>query len=295
MARLIRRSLLGAGLVGAAGMVAWGGWRWRTSGSGLLDFAYGTDPRQTLDIWLPQGKGPFPLVVDIHGGAFRVGDKADTPPSPQVLAAGIAVVRVNYRLTDTAIWPAQGKDCLAAVAWLQQTGAAHRLDPARIALWGQSAGAFLAVSTALSMTEMGMPPKGVVSFYAPTDFSTEDADMAALGRTAAMGQADGADSPESTLLGYAVASDRVAARAMGPVGRLDAWQGPLPPILIRHGDADPMISDLQARRLRDAWLKADPGAEVDYALVAGAGHGGGGFEKAEVMGPTVAFLQRVLG
>jgi acetyl esterase/lipase len=109
-----------------------------------------------------------------------------------------------------------------------------------------------------------------------------------------MGATDAADSPESRLLGFPVADDRAAARAMGPVGRLDRLREPLPPILIRHGDADPMVADLQARRLRDAWAAADPQAPIDYALVPGAGHGGDAFETDPVRSEVIAFVTRAL-
>ena len=121
-----------------------------------------------------------------------------------------------------------------------------------------------------------------------------DQDLATLGRTPAMGATDAGDSPESRLLGYPVGSDRAAARAMGPIGRLDQLREPLPPILIRHGDADPMVADLQAKRLREAWLAADPKATVDYALVPGAGHGGPQFDADPVRSEILAFVQNAL-
>jgi len=289
MAGLIRRAFLGTGLAAAAGLLAW---RW--FGTGITEVAYGTAPRQVMDVTLPGGAGPFPVLLMIHGGAFQVGDKSDLTIPPEVIAAGIAVVRVSYRLSGTDLWPAQGQDCLAAVIHLQRQGAALRLDPSRLVLMGPSAGAFLAVSTALSLVEVGLPPRGVISFYGPMDFSTMDADMAELGRTPAMGPTDAADSPESRLLGFPVADDRAAARAMGPVGRLEVLRDPLPPILIRHGDADPMVADLQAQRLQQAWATADPTAEVDFALVPGAGHGGAPFESGPVLADTLEFLRKTL-
>jgi pimeloyl-ACP methyl ester carboxylesterase len=81
---------------------------------------------------------------------------------------------------------------------------------------------------------------------------------------------------------------------MGPIGRLAQLKEPLPPILIRHGDADPLIADLQAKRLREAWLAADPQARVDYKLVPGAGHGGEAFETDPVKTEVLAFLQAAL-
>lgn len=62
------------------------------------------------------------MAVDSHGGAFSAGGKAEKPVSSDVLAAGIAVVRTNDRLTGTDIWPAQAGDCRAAVGWLRRAG-----------------------------------------------------------------------------------------------------------------------------------------------------------------------------
>lgn len=290
MPGLIRRTLLIGGAAAAAGGIAL--WRWRTPGA--TEIAYGAGPRQVMDLTYPRGTAPAPILVMVHGGAFRAGDKSDLAIWPELLEAGIAVVRVNYRLSGTDRWPAPGEDCLSAVVQLQRQGAELGLDPSRIVLLGQSAGAFLAVSTALSLVEVGLRPRGVVSLYGPMDFSTMDQDMTTLGRTPQMGATDAADSAESQMLGYAVGEDRAAARAMGPVGRLSQLREPLPPILIRHGDADRLVADLQAKRLREAWLAADPKAEVDYKLVPGAGHGGSAFDTGEVKAEILAFVQKVL-
>jgi acetyl esterase/lipase len=290
MPGLIRRTLLIAGAAAvAAGGVAW----WRQSAR-ATDIAYGNDPRQVMDVTYPRSTSPAPILVMVHGGAFKVGDKSDLAVWPELQDAGIAVVRVNYRLSGTAKWPAQGDDCLAAIVHLQRQGASLGLDPSRIVLLGQSAGAFLAVSTALSLVEVGLKPRGVVSLFGPMDFSTMDQDMKSLGRTPQMGWTDGADSAESELLGYAVGTKRDAARSLGPIGRLSRLNEPLPPILIRHGDADPLIADLQAKRLREAWLASDPQAKVDYKLVPGAGHGGAAFETDPVKAEVLAFLQATL-
>lgn len=290
MPGLIRRTLLigGAAAVAAGGIALW------RRGSAASDIAYGEDPRQVMDVTLPAGEGPFPVLMLIHGGAFKVGDKTEMPIWLDLVDAGIAVVRINYRFSTTAKWPAQGEDCLAAVVHLQREGMALGLDPSRLVLMGSSAGAFLAVSTALSLVEVGLKPRGVVSLFGPMDFSTMDQDMKTLGRTPQMGWTDAPDSAESQLLGYAVGEKREAARAMGPVGRLSRLKEPLPPILIRHGDADPLIADLQAKRLREAWVAADPQAEVDYKLVPGAGHGGEAFETDPVKAEIMAFVQKAL-
>lgn len=290
MPGLIRRTLLIGSAAAAAGGLAW----WRFRAAPATEVAYGRDPRQVMDVTLPDGAGPHPVLLMIHGGAFRMGDKADLALWPELTEAGVAIVRVNYRLSGTDLWPAQAEDCLAAVVHLQREGAALGLDPSRLVLLGQSAGAFLAVTTALSLVEVGLAPRGVVSLYGPMDFSTMDQDMATLGRTPAMGATDAADSPESLLLGKPVGENRAATRAVSPLARLGRLREPLPPLLIRHGDADPLVADLQARRLREAWVAADPGAQVDYKLVPGAGHGGQAFETDPLRGEVVAFVTDAL-
>lgn len=295
MNKMTRRAVLAviaAAAVGG-GYYLWGRFNMRKADH--ADIAYGTGERNKLDIYLPTGAGPHPFVVDIHGGAFKMGDKTMSAATEQILAAGIAIVRINYRLTGTDIWPAQLDDCLAAVAFLRDKGGDYGLDPARMAIWGQSAGGFLAVSTALSLVEAGQPPQAVVDFFGPMVFGEMDSDMAALGRTASMGTTDVAESAESVLLGFPVGEDRDKANAAGPVGRLAAATGlRLPPIIIRHGEADPLIAPTQSERLRDAWVTHDPTAEVDFAIVPGGGHGGGDFNADAVLLPTAAFLTKHL-
>jgi acetyl esterase/lipase len=295
--RLTRRGLFGAVALIAAAAGGW--WVIRQMTARRPDFAdqaYGEGERQVLDIYLPEGAGPFPFVIEIHGGAFRMGSKTMSAPSEALLSAGIAIVRPNYRLSGTDLWPAQLEDCLAAAAFVLDRAAEFGLAPDRFALWGQSAGGFLAVSTALSLVEQDRPPGAVIDFFGPMDFSTMDADMAALGRTPDMGATDAAESAESQLLGFAVGSDREAAKAVGPIGRLERMAPrPLPPLFVRHGDADPLIAHGQAERLVAAWARVDPEAPVDFALVAGAGHGGGDFDTGVVMDPLVAFLGANLG
>lgn len=290
MSGLIRRTLLTGGLAAAAAGVAL--WRWRSPQG--TEIAYGEGSSRTLDIHYPRGLSAVPILVSFHDGDFARGDKADTVIWPEFLAAGIAVVRVNTRLSGAAQWPAQADDALQAIIHLQREGAALGLDPARMVIMGQGAGAYLAVTAALSLVEVGLPPKGVVSLYGPMGFSTLDADLATLGRNPARGPANEPESPESRLLGLAVGENLAAARAASPLAKLDNLREPLPPILIRHGDADVIVPDLQAKRLREAWLAADPKSAIDYELVPGAGHGGEAFETGDVRADVLAFVSRAL-
>ena len=265
--------------------------------SGILELAYSSaSPRNQLDIHRPEGKGPFPVLLDIHGGGFLTGDKRQLAVPQSVVDAGIAVVRMNYRLSNQARWPAQQEDVLAAANFLQARAGELGLVPGRLALGGRSAGAFMAVSAALTMAQEGHPPAAVVDFYGPMDFGSMDADMARLGIKFKRPPADSPESVESLLIGYAVGQRRVEATAMGPVGRLAALDGVrLPPLMIRHGTADSIVSAGQAERLRTAWHRADPRAEIDFALLNGEGHGTAGFASPAVLGQLAGFLSRHLG
>ena len=290
MSGLIRRTLLLGGLVAAGAGVAL--WRWRSPAG--TEVAYGASGSQILDIHYPRGLTAKPVLVIFHPGLFTGTDKVNVPVWPEFLEAGIAVVRVDTRRSGEAPWPAQADDALAAIIHLQREGAALGLDPSRMVILGQGVGAYLAVTAALSMVEVGLTLKGVVSLYGPMDFSTLDGDLATFGRNPARGPANDAESPESRLLGFAAGDNPEAARAASPLAKLDNLREPLPPILIRHGDADVVVADLQAKRLREAWLAADPKSAIDYKLVPGAGHGGKGFETGEVRADVLAFVIRAL-
>lgn len=117
-----------------------------------LDVPYGTkSPAQVLDIYLPEeGHGPFPVYVFVHGGAFMFGDKGDV----QFLHAidginhGFAVVSVNYRLVPETLLPGAIYDIKAAIRFLRAHATQYLLSTERIAIGGNSAGAYYAAFVA---------------------------------------------------------------------------------------------------------------------------------------------------
>ena len=105
--------------------------------------SYGPHERNVLDLWKARGEGPRPLVVFIHGGGFRAGDKSDLP-APLLrgcLDAGLSVAAVNYRLSQQAPFPAPMRDSARAVQFLRHQAKEWNLDPARFGASGGSAGA----------------------------------------------------------------------------------------------------------------------------------------------------------
>lgn len=104
--------------------------------------AYGSDPRQVLDLWQATGDGPRPLLVHIHGGGWTMGDKSRTPADVKpYLDRGISYASINYRLTSTAILPAPVHDAARAIQFLRSRAAEWNLRSDRIVLTGGSAGA----------------------------------------------------------------------------------------------------------------------------------------------------------
>src|SRR5262245_38879731 len=105
--------------------------------------AYGPHERNVLDLWKAKSDKPTPLVIFIHGGGFRAGDKSNLAPG--LLAgcreAGISVAAINYRLSQHAPFPAPMLDGARAVQFLRSRARDWNLDPARVAATGGSAGA----------------------------------------------------------------------------------------------------------------------------------------------------------
>ena len=258
------------------------------------DIAYGAvSERNKLDLYLPEASNPS-VVIFVHGGAFMVGDKAGPQSLDALLAAGFAVVSVNYQLTDTAIWPAQLQDVTAAVAYVQTHAAELGIDGTRIALFGASAGGFLVSTTGIALASGPAPVQAVVDWFGPVQFTTMDADIEATRVVRATGRNDAETSPESKLVGKVVAADPEAANAVSPLAYLASATAPLPPFLIMHGDADTYVGRGQSERLRDALLANPLNSGVTYHLVKGGGHGTGTFQDVATTQIVVDFLNSAL-
>jgi acetyl esterase/lipase len=251
-----------------------------------------------LDVYLPEtGKAPFPLVLFIHGGAFMHGDKERPEALADFLAAGFAVASLNYRLSGQAIWPAQLNDIKAALMFLRSNTNRLMIDGQRIAVFGPSAGGFLAAVVALSLAvDPASQIKACVDWYGPVDFGTMDQDMEDSGIERASGRNDGPESPESKLLGVTVRDHPDIAAAASPLaflGQLPAELTP-PPFLIMHGSEDPLIAPKQSERLRDALREKYGEDACDYYLLEEGGHGGSEFDRPEIRAIVIDFLNRHL-
>ncbi len=260
----------------------------------IADISYaGTDnPRHRLDLMLPSERpdAPLPVVVFIHGGAWRGGDKRGAWKRiiPLVESGNYAAVSVAYRLSGEAKWPSQIHDCKAAVRWIRANAARHRLNPDRIGVWGSSAGGHLVAMLGTSGDVPGMDGAlgenthvssrvtCVVDFFGPTNFLT-------MNRTAFAGATmdhDAPDSPESQLIGGPIHDNVDKVATANPITYVTADD---PPFLIVHGTRDPLVSFNQSELLHAALQEAN--AASTLITVAGAGHGDG-------FGPGVDALVR---
>lgn len=111
---------------------------------------------------------PLPVLVFLHGGGWVVGGNDTHDRIMRLLAAksGAAVAGVDYRLAPEHKFPVPFEDCLAAVRYLAARGGDHDLDPARLALGGDSAGANMALGVALTLRDDApAPPRGLLLYY----------------------------------------------------------------------------------------------------------------------------------
>jgi acetyl esterase/lipase len=109
----------------------------------FADVKYGPHERNVLDFWKAKGEAPAPLVLFIHGGGFRAGDKKSIAARnlKEYLDAGYAVAAINYRFTNVAPAPAQYLDCARALQFVRSKAKEWNFDPTLVASTGGSAGA----------------------------------------------------------------------------------------------------------------------------------------------------------
>lgn len=258
-----------------------------------------------LDLWLPPDSDrPTPAAVFLHGGGWRLGSRrsagpaftgAAVSPFEQLAQAGIAVASVDYRLTGEAQWPSQLHDVKAAIRWLRARADDVRLDPERIAAWGESAGGHLAellgltdddpsLDGSVGVTGPSSRVAAVVAWYAPSDIVSLATD---LGR-----DPNDPGTREAQLLGAAapVVPDRAAQAS--PITYVSAAA---PPFLLLHGRSDRLIPCVQSERLQAAMREA--GNDAELHLYDGADHMwlGSTAVATDAVERTIAFLRRRLG
>jgi acetyl esterase/lipase len=241
------------------------------------DVTYQVNPGyrpQIVDIYVPAGKGPHPLVLYIHGGGWMGGHTRQSGAFdnfPKMLAAfaaeGFTVASVEYRLSGEATFPAQAKDIFAALRFLRQNAAQYHIDPSRVGVFGGSAGGHLAALTGLACTDgkidATLDPasandgcvQATAAWYGIHDFAT-------------MPRITQKDSAEQRLLGCKDSTcTPEAIRAASPISYVDVKDAP---VLLLHGVDDKVVPVGQSQQL-EAALKA-AGVPVSATYYPGIDH-----------------------
>jgi acetyl esterase/lipase len=224
-----------------------------------------------LDIYSPKKPaGKLPVVVWIHGGSWNSGSK-DFCPIGFMAAQNLAIVSIDYRLTEAAPFPAQLHDCKGAIRWLRANADKYDLDADHIGIFGASAGGHLALllATTADRPEMEGGVGGnlnfsslvqcVCAFYPPTDLNRLVSDA----RTRADENGEVA-----RLIGGAVAQNVDKALAASPLTYVDSNCAP---VFLMHGGKDKLVPPEQSRFFYDALLKA--GVEAHLEIIPDKGHG----------------------
>ncbi len=237
-----------------------------------------------LDLARPAAAtGPSPLVVCIHGGAWRSGNKGGYAPVLRMLAGrGYAAAAIDYRLAPRYRFPAQLEDIRSALGYLAGRAAELGIDPRNVALLGDSAGGHLALLAGFRAAKQNPPPveiRAVVNIFGVTDLTswkleTEGGKLEGLTDNEMLEAAFGTSDRASEVL-----KDASPIRWAGANG---------PAVLTLHGDADPIVPLSQARELHRK-LK-DAGAAARLEIFPGAGHNFAGADLERAFALTVEHL-----
>lgn len=256
-------------------------------------FARIGDRELLLDLHHPGGADPAPLIVYVHGGAWRAGSR-DQMPIGLLMKEGFAIASVDYRLTPEAPFPANVHDIKAAIRFLRARAGQFRIDTDRVAIIGSSAGGHLAAlvgvtgghpdleGTVGEHLDQSSEVQAIVSYYGASNLTT------ILSQSTPHGLKVRVPALE-LLFGGPISERETLARLASPVFHVDRDD---PPVLLIHGDQDPQMPINQSHELVGACRKA--GVRVQFDVIHGGAHGGGDFYTGERMHAVAAFLREVL-
>ncbi|MPZ69959.1 MAG: alpha/beta fold hydrolase [Actinobacteria bacterium] len=239
-----------------------------------VPFATRGGERLSLDVYRPDGQGPHPVAVLVHGGSWKLGSKKSWQRlGPRIADAGFVAFSVDYRLTSgpgEVRHPAPVGDLAAALAWVEEHAADYGGDPERVAMIGSSAGGHLALL--LAAGERAHRPDAVVALSPPVDM------------TALAAESLGTD--VETYLGCDVETCPERYRRASPLDRITAS---MPPVFLAYS-----AGEFIPRSQEDALARRLDTLEVDHEVrvFEGSRHA---IELGDaVLDDVLAFLQRHL-
>jgi acetyl esterase/lipase len=261
-----------------------------------LEYANVDGKALLLDLRIPDGAGPHPVIIYLHSGAWISGDRTGGPAIRQA-SRGYAVASIDYRLAPQYIWPAQVEDTKAAIRWVRANASRFKLDPDRIGIFGTSAGghigAVAATSAGVALLEglylgnaqFSSSVKAVVDYYGPTDLLRLDEQKLPCipldGNATYM--------PPSLLMGCPIQQCREKTATANPITYVTPDD---PPFLIMHGMLDCLVPFQQSVLLHAA-LEAN-GVSSTLILIPAGEHGGNKFDEQKYKEAVSEFLDRNL-
>jgi alpha-L-fucosidase 2 len=248
----------------------------------------------TLDLKTPEGNGPFPAAIIVHGGSFSHGNKRTyvTPLFDVLSDAGFAWFTINYRLAPYYEFPAAVEDVENAVQWVKANAASYHVDAGRIALIGESAGGYLVAYAGAHPSKDGARVAAVVDFYGPNDLVLQTDKRRSEPDEPAKSRAPGL----LEFMGFQSWHDAGVVEKLREVSPTSFLSRGMPPFLFIHGNADEQVPYEQSPKMCEAMRRA--GAKCDVITVEGGRHGMLSWEKnpstAHWKADMVAWLQRTL-
>jgi acetyl esterase/lipase len=270
-----------------------------TTYTSVSDVAYATvNMEQRINLRIPDGAGPFPVLIYLHGGGWATGSYRGPSEFDDAASRGYVYAHIGYRLSGSDKAPAQIQDVKAAIRFLRAHAAEYKLDPARIGVAGESAGGHLAALAGTSgdvasledlnqgNATMSSRVQAVADFFGPTDFTLMDTQAAALG--CANQTHGGPDSGVSQFVGCAVSLCPDKAQLQNPVTYVSNDD---PPFFIAHGLVDCLVPWTQSEILDTALQAANVVSTLEK--VPTGGHGPNMFNRGTV-DRAYNFLDQVL-
>jgi len=269
-----------------------------------LDVAYASKSEtQKMDIFLPnEGKGPFPVIILIHGGFYKTGDKKDERDYMiEILNRGYAAASINYRLIDEATFPAQIYDVKAAIRYVRANASKYNINSNKIATWGTSAGGHL---SALAGTSGDVPEldnlelgnanqstkiQAAVDWFGPINFLTMDDQFRESGVDGQVHNV--ATSSESLLIGKQINLAKDLVQKANPETYITADD---PPIYIQHGTNDIIVPIQQSMEFSNNLVKYIGSNKLVYESLKGASHGDPAFRRKENVDRILDFIDKYL-
>jgi acetyl esterase/lipase len=258
-----------------------------------VEYARVGDASLKLDLYVPVNVKSPPLVVWIHGGAWKGGSKSNPSVLPLTQRC-YALASVNYRLSTVAQFPAQVHDIKAAIRYLRATAKEHGINAEQIAITGGSAGGHLAAlvgvtngvkeleGTVGEHLSQSSDVQAIAVFYGASNLTT------ILNQSTPHGLSVRVPALE-LLLGGQPDSKSQLAKLASPVFHVDLRD---PPLLWFHGDQDPQMPINQAHEMIGAYRKSGLPAQLE--VVYGGVHGGKLFFTSEQIAQTADFLKAAM-